>query len=85
MYGQTRQKCSKSYLSALCIITKTFINVFFSLSSIQDYTKGELLTGFLKKELIDVLTPIVTAHQEARKTITDEMVKEYMRPRPLNF
>jgi tryptophanyl-tRNA synthetase len=51
----------------------------------QDYTKGELLTGFLKKELIDVLTPIVTAHQEARKTITDEMVKEYMRPRPLNF
>merc|ERR1711971_1493751 len=51
----------------------------------QDYTKGELLTGFLKKELIDVLTPIVTAHQEARKTITDEMVKEYMRPRALNF
>jgi len=51
----------------------------------QDYTKGELLTGFLKKELIDVLTPIVTAHQEARKTITDEIVKEYMRPRPLNF
>jgi len=51
----------------------------------QDYTKGELLTGFLKKELIDVLTPIVTAHQEARKTITDEMVKEYMRPRSLNF
>jgi len=51
----------------------------------QDYTKGELLTGFLKKELIDVLTPIVTAHQEARKNITDEIVKEYMRPRPLNF
>jgi len=51
----------------------------------QDYTKGELLTGFLKKELIDVLTPIVTAHQEARKVITDEIVKEYMRPRPLNF
>jgi len=51
----------------------------------QDYTKGELLTGFLKKELIDVLTPIITAHQEARKTITDEMVKEYMRPRSLNF
>lgn len=51
----------------------------------QDYTKGELLTGFLKKELIDVLTPIVTAHQEARKTITDEIVQEFMRPRPLNF
>ena len=43
------------------------------------------LPGFHKKELIDVLTPIVTAHQEERKTITDEMVKEYMQPRPLNF
>ena len=43
------------------------------------------LPGFHKKELIDVLTPIVTAHQEARKTIIDEMVQEYMRPRSLNF
>jgi len=51
----------------------------------KDYTSGELLTGFLKKELIDVLTPICVGHQEARKNVTDEMVKEYMRPRPLNF
>jgi len=43
------------------------------------------LTGFLKKELIEVLTPICTAHQEARKTITDEDVLEFMKPRPLNF
>jgi len=51
----------------------------------EDYTSGELLTGFLKKELIDVLTPIVVAHQEARKTITDGTVLEFMKPRPLNF
>jgi len=51
----------------------------------MDYTKGELLTGFLKKELIDVLTPICTAHQEKRKTITDDIVLEFMKPRPLNF
>ena len=51
-----------------------FYSYFFS----QDYTKGELLTGFLKKELIDVLTPICVSHQEARKTITDEIVMEYM-------
>jgi tryptophanyl-tRNA synthetase len=51
----------------------------------QDYTSGELLTGFLKKELIDVLTPICVNHQEVRKTVTDEMVQEFMRPRPLNF
>ena len=43
------------------------------------------LPGFLKKELIDVLTPIIMAHQEVRKTNTDEMVKEYMQPRSLNF
>jgi len=51
----------------------------------KDYTSGELLTGFLKKELIDVLTPICVSHQEARKNLTDEIVKEFMRPRPLNF
>jgi len=51
----------------------------------EDYTSGKLLTGFLKKELIDVLTPICVSHQEARKNLTDEIVKEFMRPRPLNF
>jgi len=51
----------------------------------KDYTSGELLTGFLKKELIDVLTPICVSHQEARKNLTDEIVKEFMRPRPLIF
>ncbi len=50
---------------------------------LQDYTSGELLTGYLKKELIDLLTPIIQGYQEARKNITDETVAEFMRPRPL--
>jgi hypothetical protein len=41
------------------------------------------LTGELKKELIDIVTPIITEIQEKRKTITDEMVFEFMKPRPL--
>ena len=83
MYGPDKNVVNPTSVHS-ALLQKPLL-MFFSLSSIQDYTKGELLTGFLKKELIDVLTPIVTAHQEARKTITDEMVKEYMRPRPLNF
>ena len=51
----------------------------------QEYTKGNLLTGNLKKELIDVLTPIVSAHQVQRKTITDHDVIAFMTPRSLNF
>ena len=51
----------------------------------QEYTKGILLTGNLKKELIDVLTPIVSAHQVQRKTITDQDVLAFMTPRALNF
>ena len=50
-----------------------------------DYTSGELLSGFLKKELIDVLTPIVQQHQEKRKLVTDQLILEYMTPRKLNF
>ena len=59
--------------------------VFLDIFLLQDYTKGELLTGFLKKELIDVITPICTVHQEKRKAITDDIVLEFMKPRPLNF
>ena len=44
-----------------------------------------MLTGELKKELIDVLQKLVSEHQERRKTVTDEVVCQYMTPRPLNF
>lgn len=44
-----------------------------------------MLTGELKKELVNVLQPLVAAHIERRKLVTDEVVKEFMTPRPLNF
>ena len=50
---------------------------------LQDYSSGQLLTGELKKMLIDLLTPLITDIQERRKNVTDEMVAEFMRPRPL--
>ncbi|XP_037096939.1 tryptophan--tRNA ligase, cytoplasmic [Syngnathus acus] len=51
----------------------------------QDYTSGDLLTGELKKILIETLQPIIAEHQERRKQITDETVMRFMTPRPLNF
>lgn len=50
-----------------------------------EYESGRMLTGELKKELIDVLQKLVSEHQERRKTVTDEVVCAYMTPRPLNF
>ncbi|KAM7403192.1 hypothetical protein PAMA_003898 [Pampus argenteus] len=51
----------------------------------QDYTSGALLTGELKKILTETLQPLIAEHQERRKQVTDEMVKQFMTPRPLNF
>lgn len=51
----------------------------------QQYSAGDMLTGDLKKILIDLLSPMVAAHQEKRRFVTDDMVLEFMRPRPLNF
>ncbi|XP_012163777.3 tryptophan--tRNA ligase, cytoplasmic [Bombus affinis] len=51
----------------------------------KGYTSGEILTGELKKELIEVLQPLVAAHQEAKNKLTDEIVKQYMIPRDLGF
>ena len=51
----------------------------------QTYTSGELLTGNLKKELIDILHRIVAEHQERRELVTDDVVMQYMAPRPLTL
>jgi len=51
----------------------------------KDYTSGELLTGYLKKELIEVLQKIVTEHRERRQKVTDEVVSQFMTPRKLKF
>ena len=49
----------------------------------QDYTSGAMLTGEIKKELIDLITPLITSLQESRKNVTDDLVKEFMQLRPL--
>ncbi|XP_012539926.1 tryptophan--tRNA ligase, cytoplasmic [Monomorium pharaonis] len=51
----------------------------------KDYTSGEILTGELKKELIDVLQRLVAKHQEAKSKVTDEVIKQFMIPRDLGF
>lgn len=53
--------------------------------SCQDYSSGKMLSGEIKKELTSVLQPLVAEHQERRKLITDEVVKEFMTPRKLEF
>ncbi|XP_041927900.1 tryptophan--tRNA ligase, cytoplasmic [Alosa sapidissima] len=51
----------------------------------QDYSSGALLTGELKKMLIETLQPIIAEHQEKRKQVTEDMVKQFMTPRKLDF
>ncbi|XP_073815027.1 tryptophan--tRNA ligase, cytoplasmic-like isoform X2 [Musca autumnalis] len=49
------------------------------------YSKGELLTGEIKKIAIETVTPIVEQHQAARKLVTDEVLQKFMEVRPLKF
>merc|ERR1712180_487738 len=51
----------------------------------DDYSSGRMLTGELKKVLIETLQPLVAKHIERRKLVTDDVVKEFMRIRPLKF
>lgn len=51
----------------------------------KDYTSGALLTGELKKILIDVVTPVLRDHQDRRAQISDELLHQYMSPRKLCF
>ncbi|XP_066551038.1 tryptophan--tRNA ligase, cytoplasmic [Amia ocellicauda] len=51
----------------------------------QDYASGALLTGELKKCLIETLQPMILAHQEQRKKVTEETVRQFMTPRKLDF
>lgn len=51
----------------------------------QDYSSGAMLTGELKKVLIEVLQPLIAEHQARRKEVTDEVVKEFMSPRKLSY
>ncbi|XP_018332443.1 tryptophan--tRNA ligase, cytoplasmic [Agrilus planipennis] len=51
----------------------------------KDYSSGALLTGELKKILIETLTPILQQHQERRNKVTDQVLKQFMTPRKLNY
>ncbi|KAJ8895995.1 hypothetical protein PR048_001336 [Dryococelus australis] len=51
----------------------------------KDYTSGAMLTGELKKVLIEVLQELVSKHQERRTSVTDHIIQQFMQPRKLNF
>ncbi|CAK7211353.1 tryptophan--tRNA ligase [Sporothrix bragantina] len=51
----------------------------------DDYKKGEMLTGELKKLAIEVLQKNVEEFQERRKAVTDEVLASYMKPRRLQW
>jgi len=51
----------------------------------QDYSSGKMLTGEIKKLLIETLQPIIAEHAERRKKVTDQDVKDFMALRPLKF
>ncbi|XP_060574814.1 tryptophan--tRNA ligase, cytoplasmic-like [Ruditapes philippinarum] len=51
----------------------------------KEYTSGELLTGYLKKELIEILQKIVGEHRKRRAEVTDEVMRQFMTPRKLNY
>ncbi|PSK58671.1 Tryptophan--tRNA ligase, cytoplasmic [Elsinoe australis] len=50
-----------------------------------NYRKGTLTTGELKKKCIGELQKFVGAFQERRSQVTDEVMREFMRPRKLEF
>lgn len=50
-----------------------------------EYAAGTMLTGEVKKRLIEVLTEMVERHQRARAAVTDEMVDAFMAVRPLPY
>lgn len=50
-----------------------------------EYSSGRMLTGEIKKILIDTLVPIVQRHQCARAAVTDDMVEAFMSVRKLDL
>lgn len=47
----------------------------------EEYSAGRMLTGEIKQELITVLQRVISEHQERRKLVTDDVVREFMEPR----
>jgi len=51
----------------------------------EDYSSGKMLTGEIKMILVEVLCKIVGEFQEKRAKVTDEVLSEFMKVRPLDF
>lgn len=51
----------------------------------DDYSSGTMLSGEIKKELIDVLQPLVKNHQEKREKVTDEVLDHFFSVRSLKL
>ena len=49
------------------------------------YSSGEMMTGEIKQILIKCLSDITSEHQAARSKVTDDIVREFMSVRPLDF
>jgi tryptophanyl-tRNA synthetase len=52
---------------------------------LRDYASGAMLTGEVKKELIGILQEMVKEHQERRSKVTEEVLREFLSIRPLEF
>jgi tryptophanyl-tRNA synthetase len=50
-----------------------------------DYGSGAMLTGEVKKELITTLQTLVQEHKDRRAAVTDDILKQFMTIRPLEF
>ncbi|KAF2260472.1 tryptophanyl-tRNA synthetase [Lojkania enalia] len=51
----------------------------------DEYRKGIMMTGDMKKECIAMMTGYVKRFQEARANVTDEVLEEFTRPRRLEW
>eukprot|EP01063_Lacrimia_lanifica_P005188 TRINITY_DN12995_c0_g1_i1.p1 TRINITY_DN12995_c0_g1~~TRINITY_DN12995_c0_g1_i1.p1 ORF type:complete len:447 (+),score=221.22 TRINITY_DN12995_c0_g1_i1:58-1398(+) len=51
----------------------------------MEYSRGTMLTGQIKKILIETVTPIVQTHQTARKAVTNKVVDDFMALKKLKW
>lgn len=51
----------------------------------EGYRKGEVLSGEMKKECIDVISKFVKEYQERRAVVDDELCDKFMKPHKLSI
>ena len=63
-----------------------FMDDLEELKAIGDaYGSGAMLSGEIKKNLVECLTPMIVAHQEARARVTDAVVDQLFSTAPRDF